>query len=75
MDSPSAAKGRAAPSLRHLWNAAGKRHMECLSPVPNSGEIYREDERLPTRDPWIAHLAYIMDGAIPIGRWSMVSIP
>ena len=39
--------------------------------VPNSGEVYRADERLPVRDPWIGHLAYIMDGAIPIGRWSI----
>ena len=39
--------------------------------VANSGEIYRKEERLPTPDPWIAHLAYLMDGAIPIGRWSI----
>jgi len=39
--------------------------------VPNSGEIYRSGERLPVRDPWIEHLAYLMDGAIPIGRWSI----
>ena len=39
--------------------------------VPNSGEIYRDDERLPARDPLIVHLAYLMDGAIPIGRWSI----
>jgi len=38
--------------------------------VPNSGEVYRAGERLPARDPWIEHLAYLMDGAIPIGRWS-----
>jgi hypothetical protein len=38
--------------------------------VPNSGEIYRGDERLPARDPLIVHLAYLMDGVIPIGRWS-----
>jgi hypothetical protein len=34
-------------------------------------QIYRADERLPVRDPWIEHLAYLMDGAIPIGRWSI----
>jgi hypothetical protein len=39
--------------------------------VPNSGEVFRDDERLPARDPWIANLAYLMDGAIPIGRWSI----
>jgi hypothetical protein len=39
--------------------------------VPNSGEIYRDNERLPARDPLIAQLAYLMDGAIPIGRWSI----
>jgi hypothetical protein len=39
--------------------------------VPNSGEIFRAGERLPARDPWIAHLAHLMDGAIPIGRWSI----
>ena len=39
--------------------------------VPNSGEIYRGEERLPAPDPWVRHLAYLMDGAIPIGRWSI----
>jgi hypothetical protein len=39
--------------------------------IQNSGEVYRAHERLPARDPWIGHLAYIMDGAIPIGRWSI----
>ncbi len=39
--------------------------------VPKLGEIYRADERLPAPDPWIRHLAYLMDGAIPIGRWSI----
>ncbi|MEO8597339.1 MAG: DUF4112 domain-containing protein [Candidatus Solibacter sp.] len=39
--------------------------------VPNSGQVYRAGERLPVRDPWIEHLAYLMDGAIPIGRWSI----
>lgn len=39
--------------------------------INNSAEVYRADERLPARDPWIAHLAYLMDGAIPIGRWSI----
>ena len=38
--------------------------------VPNSGEVYRAGERLPTPDPWIRYLAELMDGAIPIGRWS-----
>jgi len=39
--------------------------------VRNTGEIYRAGERLPVRDPWIEHLANLMDGAIPIGRWSI----
>jgi hypothetical protein len=43
--------------------------------IPNSGEIYRAGERLPAPhpapDPWIRHLAYLMDGAIPIGNWSI----
>ena len=39
--------------------------------VPKSGEVFRGDERLPAPDPWIRHLAYLMDGAIPIGRWSI----
>ena len=39
--------------------------------VPNSGEIYRRDERLPAHDPLISQLAHLMDGAIPIGRWSI----
>ncbi len=33
-------------------------------------EIYGREEPLPAPDPWIRHLAYLMDGAIPIGRWS-----
>ena len=28
------------------------------------------DEPLPAPDPWIRQLAYLMDGAIPIGSWS-----
>jgi len=39
--------------------------------VPNSGEVYGAGERLPSHDPWIAQLAHLMDGAIPIGRWSI----
>jgi hypothetical protein len=39
--------------------------------VPNSGEVYGAGERLPSHDPWIAQLAYLMDGAIPMGRWSI----
>ena len=39
--------------------------------VPGSGEVYRPGERLPGRDRWIAQLAYLMDGAIPIGRWTI----
>ena len=38
--------------------------------VQRSGVVYRVEERLPAPDPWIRHLAYLMDGAIPIGRWS-----
>jgi Domain of unknown function (DUF4112) len=37
----------------------------------NSTHVYRAEERLPARDPWIETLAYLMDGAIPIGRWSI----
>lgn len=34
-------------------------------------EVFRADEPLPVRrrDPVIEHIAYIMDGLIPIGRW------
>ena len=39
--------------------------------VSNSGEVYRADEPLPRRDPLIEQLAHLMDGAIPIGRWSI----
>jgi uncharacterized protein DUF4112 len=39
--------------------------------VRNSGEVYGPGERLPARDPWIEHLALLMDGAIPVGRWSI----
>ena len=38
--------------------------------VQSSGDVYRAEERLPAPDPWIRHLAYLMDGVIPIGRWS-----
>jgi len=37
----------------------------------NSVEVYRVGERLPERDRWMQHLAYLMDGAIQIGRWSI----
>ena len=39
--------------------------------VRNSGEIYRAGERLPERDRWMQHLAYLMDGAVQIGSWSI----
>lgn len=39
--------------------------------IPNLGEVYRPGEPLPARDAWIERLAYVMDGAIPIGRWSI----
>jgi hypothetical protein len=39
--------------------------------IRNSGEIYRAGERLPQRDKWMQHLAYMMDGAIQIGPWSV----
>jgi len=39
--------------------------------VGNSSEVYSPGERLPARDPWIEHLARLMDGAIPIGRWTI----
>ena len=38
--------------------------------VQRSGDVYRAEERLPGPDPWIRHLAYLMDGVIPIGPWS-----
>jgi hypothetical protein len=39
--------------------------------VRNSGEIYQVGERLPECDRWMQHLAYIMDGAVRIGPWSI----
>jgi hypothetical protein len=39
--------------------------------VRNVGEVYRPGERLPARDRWIEYLAYLMDGAIPIGPWTI----
>jgi Domain of unknown function (DUF4112) len=39
-------------------------------PVQNP-EIYRPGERLPARDKWMQHLAYLMDGAIRIGPWTV----
>ena len=35
-----------------------------------NAEVYGRDEPLPAPDPWIRQLAYLMDGAIPIGSWS-----
>ena len=39
--------------------------------VRKTGQVFRAGERLPARDPWIEHLAYLMDGIIPIGPWSL----
>jgi hypothetical protein len=39
--------------------------------VKNSGEVYQPGERTPRVDPWVETLARVMDGAIPIGRWSI----
>ena len=33
-------------------------------------DVFSREERLPAPDPWVRHLAYLMDGAIPIGNWS-----
>src|ERR1041384_7628684 len=52
------------------WRAACKNEAVPVR-VRNSGEVYSPGERLPARDPWIEHLARLMDGAIPIGRWSI----
>jgi hypothetical protein len=38
--------------------------------IRGSGEVYQPGERTPRIDPWIEKLAWIMDGAIPFGRWS-----
>jgi hypothetical protein len=38
--------------------------------VRNS-EVYRPGEQLPARDPIAESIAHLMDGAIPIGRWSI----
>ncbi len=32
-------------------------------------EIYQPGERLPSHDPWIERIAWLMDGAIPVGRF------
>jgi hypothetical protein len=39
-----------------------------VKPAP---QIYRADEPLPVRDPWIERIAWLMDGAIPLGRFSI----
>ena len=38
--------------------------------INKSSQVYGAGERLPAPDPFIRRLAYLMDGAIPIGRWS-----
>jgi Domain of unknown function (DUF4112) len=37
----------------------------------NPDRVYRAGERLPARDRWMEHLAYLMDGAIQVGPWSI----
>ena len=39
--------------------------------VRNAGQVYRAGERLPSRDPLMEQLAYLMDGIIPIGPWTI----
>lgn len=40
-------------------------------PVRNPTEIYPANEPLPAPDPFARQIAYLMDGVIPIGRWSI----
>ncbi len=37
--------------------------------VPGVGQLYRAGERLSARDHWLATLAYLMDGSIPLGKY------
>jgi Domain of unknown function (DUF4112) len=39
--------------------------------ISDSARVFRAGERMPAIDPWIETLANLMDGAIPIGRWSI----
>jgi Domain of unknown function (DUF4112) len=34
-------------------------------------EVYRSDDPLPVHDPWVATIAWLMDGVIPLGRFSI----
>ena len=38
---------------------------------PLDPEVIPPGQRLPARDPWIEHIATLMDGVLPIGRWSI----
>ena len=37
----------------------------------DKAQVYRPGERLPADDAWLAELAYLMDGSIRIGSWSI----
>jgi hypothetical protein len=40
--------------------------------IDESTEVFHREERLPAVvDPWVEKLVWLMDGAIPIGRWSI----
>jgi hypothetical protein len=39
--------------------------------IDDSTEVFQREERLPAVDPWVEKLVWLMDGAIPIGRWSV----
>ena len=39
--------------------------------IDESTEVFQREERLPSVDPWVEKLVWLMDGSIPIGRWSI----
>jgi len=64
----STANGGSADTGRVTVESSAK---NGLMPVSvHKPEVYTPGERVSTPDPWIKHLAYLMDGAIAIGPWS-----
>ena len=39
--------------------------------IDDSTEVFQREERLPSVDPWVEKLVWLMDSAIPVGRWSI----
>lgn len=45
--------------------------MKAMASRPLEPEVLPPERDVPARDPWIERIAILMDGAIPLGRWSV----